>query len=234
MVIVRAMASGAAASLGDEPRRPAKLALVVVVVARGVGDRLCCDSGIASGRGMPRPGVSVRPWKVGSSPAWVMRRFRIRLTDCGVSARLSRWPQRSMLRKTAPSAIADRSSHSVAPGPASRSTARRRCHRASVVLVRPSWIFMQGRASPSGCLGIGRNRILFGNVFDAQAGDFAAATAAGYQRYDPVGAKVSRQGARPGWRVQSARAYGRGGNTSGGGRVAFEKLVGSILHPREF
>ena len=74
--IVRAMASGAAASLGDEPRRPAKLALVVVVVARGVGDRLCCDSGIASGRGMPRPGVSVRPWKVGSSPAWVMRRFK--------------------------------------------------------------------------------------------------------------------------------------------------------------
>ena len=86
-----------------------------------------------------------------------------------------------------------------------------------------------------GILGIGRNRILFGNVFDAQAGDFAAATAAGYQGYDPVGAKVSRQGARPGWRVQSARAYGRGGNTSGGGRVSFrKKLVGSIPHPREF
>ena len=88
-------------------------------------------------------------------------------------------PQRSMPRNTAPSVIFARSSHSrkaTTGRPTSSTTAS---ISASVVLVRPSWIFVQGSFGPSGSFGSAGTGILVDQLFDPQGRNFAAATAAG-------------------------------------------------------
>lgn len=58
------------------------------------------------------PSVECNPWAenfAGSSPAFSQRDFKIRLTDCGVSARQSILPHWSILRNTGPGLVSAQS-----------------------------------------------------------------------------------------------------------------------------
>jgi len=79
-------------------------------------------------------------------PATAQRRLTIRLIDCGVRARSSTAPQRSMARKMGRFEMSARSNRSftVVTGGPTRNTAP--SPSAIVVLVRPSRMARQGRA----------------------------------------------------------------------------------------
>ena len=132
-----------------------------VVIAGGLLDRPVLGLLIASGNERPRRAASVRyPARspcaekpFGSRPAAAHRRLTIKLIDCGVRARSSTAPHRSIARNIGPFEMSTRSCHSfsaVTGGP-TRSTAL--SSSATIVLVRPSRMASQARAVGFGSAG---------------------------------------------------------------------------------
>ena len=117
-----------------------------------------------------------------------MRRLRIRLTAWAVRARRLRWPQRSMARKTAPSAMPARAiqASSAATGTADQQHLGAKVGVGGLGAAEFDQQARQCRAVRGA--GIGRHRILFDQLLEAQRRHLAAAAAAGGEGGEQQGA----------------------------------------------